>query len=149
MKNEPLTFSTSNEFQIFFSLSSALPGDVIQRIGGRHTRNKGRGKKKVLEEQCFQGMYRKMCHFVEVHTVVFYLSPGQLGLLDVLIFPIAKCKFIFRREVVAYWWEHSPSYAYVGWICWFSSLLCSEWFFLGFKVFPSPKKPTDDKFELY
>ena len=23
-------------------------------------------------------MYRKMCHFVEVQTVVFYLSPGQL-----------------------------------------------------------------------
>lgn len=103
MKNEPLTFSTSNDFQIFFSLSSALPGDVIHKTAGRYAQIKvtGREKKSVFEEENCQGMCRKMCYFVEVHTVVFYLSPGQHGLLDVLIFPIAKCKFIFRGEVVA------------------------------------------------
>ena len=54
---------------------------------------------------------------------------------------------------MAQWWEHSPptnvarvrfpdSASYVGWVCWFSTLLREV--FSGYSGFPSPQKPTFD-----
>ena len=59
-----------------------------------------------------------------------------------------------RGAGLAQWWERSPSTnvsrvrfphsaSYVGWVCWFSTLL-REVFLQVLRFFPSPQKPTFD-----